>query len=139
LKDLANIHFPRAKTIVLVQDNLNIHSKASLYEAFPAAEARRLVKRFTGHDSPLEKRTGCIALVARRILFSSPATPSRCRTPCLRPALVIRHEPTLKKAKDPGHNPVAGAAGAVCRRGIGRPSPLWPRSVATACERRALR
>ena len=35
-----------AQTIVLVQDNLNIHSKASLYEAFPAAEARRLVERF---------------------------------------------------------------------------------------------
>ena len=35
LKDLADIHFPRARTIVLVQDNLNIHSKASLYEAFP--------------------------------------------------------------------------------------------------------
>src|SRR6478736_2064842 len=34
LKELADIHFPRARTIVLVQDNLNIHSKASLYEAF---------------------------------------------------------------------------------------------------------
>jgi hypothetical protein len=34
LKDLADRHFPHAKTIVLVQDNLNIHSKASLYEAF---------------------------------------------------------------------------------------------------------
>jgi hypothetical protein len=40
LKDLADIHFSNARTIVLVQDNLNIHSKASLYEAFPAAEAR---------------------------------------------------------------------------------------------------
>ena len=46
LKELADIHFANAKTIVLVQDNLNIHSKASLYEAFPAAEARRLVERF---------------------------------------------------------------------------------------------
>src|SRR2546427_8284479 len=46
LKDLADIHFANAKTIVLIQDNLNIHSKASLYEAFPAAEARRLVERF---------------------------------------------------------------------------------------------
>ena len=36
LKDLADRHFPHVKTIVLVQDNLNIHSKASLYEAFPA-------------------------------------------------------------------------------------------------------
>ena len=38
LKDLADLHFANAKTIVLVQDNLNIHSKASLYEAFPAAK-----------------------------------------------------------------------------------------------------
>jgi len=52
LKELANIHFPRARTIVLVQDNLNIHSKGSLYEAFPAAEARRLVERFEWHYTP---------------------------------------------------------------------------------------
>src|SRR5437660_10544030 len=41
-----------AKTIVLVQDNLSIHSKASLYEAFPAVEARRLVERFEWHYTP---------------------------------------------------------------------------------------
>ena len=52
LKDLADRHFAQAKTIVLVQDNLNIHSKASLYEAFPAAEARRLVERFEWHYTP---------------------------------------------------------------------------------------
>ena len=37
---------------MLVQDNLNIHSKASLYEAFPPAEARRLVERFEWHYTP---------------------------------------------------------------------------------------
>ena len=52
MKDLADIHFPRTRMIVLVQDNLNIHSKASLYEAFPAAEARRLVERFEWHYTP---------------------------------------------------------------------------------------
>ena len=52
LKDLADIHFVNARTIVLVQDNLNTHSKASLYEAFPAAEARRLVERFEWHYTP---------------------------------------------------------------------------------------
>ena len=52
LKDLADRRFPHAKTIVLVQDNLNIHSRASLYEAFPAAEARRLVERFEWHYTP---------------------------------------------------------------------------------------
>jgi hypothetical protein len=43
LKDISDSHFPKAKKIVLVQDNLNIHKPASLYEAFPAVEARRLV------------------------------------------------------------------------------------------------
>jgi hypothetical protein len=52
LKDLVDIHFPGARTIVLVQDNLNIHAKASLYEAFPAAKARRLVERFEWHYTP---------------------------------------------------------------------------------------
>jgi len=51
LKDLADLHFASAKQIVLVQDNLNIHAKASLYEAFPAPEARRLVERFEWHYS----------------------------------------------------------------------------------------
>ena len=52
LKDLADIHFSAARTIVLIQDNLNIHSKASLHQAFPAAEARRLVERFEWHYTP---------------------------------------------------------------------------------------
>ncbi|MGH8162833.1 MAG: IS630 family transposase [Rhodanobacteraceae bacterium] len=52
LKELADIHFAGAKTIVLVQDNLSVHGKASLYAAFPAAEARRLVERFEWHYTP---------------------------------------------------------------------------------------
>ena len=52
LKDLSDIHFPDAVQIVLVQDNLNTHTKASLYQAFPPAEARRLVERFEWHYTP---------------------------------------------------------------------------------------
>ena len=52
LRDLADTRFSHAKTIVLVQDNLNIHAKASLYEAFPPAEARRLAERFEWHYTP---------------------------------------------------------------------------------------
>ena len=52
LKDLSDIHFPQAQKIALVQDNLNTHAKASLYEAFPPAEARRLVERFEWHYTP---------------------------------------------------------------------------------------
>ena len=52
LKDLSDTHFPGADKIVLVQDNLSTHTTASLYEAFPAAEARRLVERFEWHYTP---------------------------------------------------------------------------------------
>ena len=38
--------YPDAVQIVLVQDNLSTHSKAALYHAFPAPEARRLAARF---------------------------------------------------------------------------------------------
>jgi hypothetical protein len=52
LEDLSDRHFPKAKKIVLVQDNLNTHKPASLYEAFPAYKARRLVERFEWHYTP---------------------------------------------------------------------------------------
>lgn len=52
LKELSDIHFSGATKIILVQDNLSTHKPASLYEAFPAAEARRLVERFEWHYTP---------------------------------------------------------------------------------------
>lgn len=52
LKDISDTHFKDAEKIVLVQDNLNTHTPASLYEAFPPAEARRLVERFEWHYTP---------------------------------------------------------------------------------------
>ena len=52
LRDLSDTHFPKASKIVLVQDNLSTHTPASLYAAFPATEARRLVERFEWHYTP---------------------------------------------------------------------------------------
>lgn len=52
LKELSDKHFPDSKKIVLIQDNLNTHKPASLYEAFPPPEARRLVERFEWHYTP---------------------------------------------------------------------------------------
>lgn len=52
LKELSDYHFRDAEQIILVQDNLNTHTKASLYEAFPPEEARRLVERFEWHYTP---------------------------------------------------------------------------------------
>ncbi len=52
LRALAEVHFPSAEKIVLVQDNLNTHSPASLYEAFAPDEAARLKARFEFHFTP---------------------------------------------------------------------------------------
>ena len=52
LKQVSDTWFPNAPKIALVQDNLSTHKPASLYEAFPAAEARRLAERFEWHYTP---------------------------------------------------------------------------------------
>ena len=44
--------YPDAPVIRVVLDNLNTHRMASLYETFPAAEARRIVKRLEFHHTP---------------------------------------------------------------------------------------
>jgi len=53
LKDLSDKYYPKAQTIKLVMDNLNIHKLSVLYEYFPPDEARRLVKRFEVHYTPV--------------------------------------------------------------------------------------
>ena len=44
--------YPEAQVVRIVLDNLNTHRPASLYESFPAAEARRIVKRLEFHYTP---------------------------------------------------------------------------------------
>ena len=50
--ELLEVDYPHAKKVVLVCDNLNTHTPAALYEAFPPAEARRLVERLEIHYTP---------------------------------------------------------------------------------------
>jgi hypothetical protein len=52
LQWLADVRYPKAKKIRLVQDNLNTHRLANLYLVFPPAEARRLAARFELHYTP---------------------------------------------------------------------------------------
>jgi hypothetical protein len=52
VRELVDVHFPQTEKIVLVMDNLNTHKAASLYEAFPPAEARRLVEKLEIHYTP---------------------------------------------------------------------------------------
>jgi hypothetical protein len=52
IRDLVDVRFPEAEKIVLVMDNLNTHSPASLYEAFPPEEARRIAEKLEIHPTP---------------------------------------------------------------------------------------
>lgn len=52
IKDLVDVQYPDAERLVLVMDNLNTHSPGSLYEAFPAQEAKRLTDKLELHYTP---------------------------------------------------------------------------------------
>src|SRR5207247_4068623 len=52
IKEVVDLHYLEAEIIVLVMDNLNTHSPASLYEAFEPAEAKRLADKLEIHYTP---------------------------------------------------------------------------------------
>ena len=52
IKTLVDVQFPQADKIVLVMDNLNTHTPASLYRAFLPAEAKRLADKLEVHYTP---------------------------------------------------------------------------------------
>lgn len=52
VRDLVDTHYPEADRIVLVMDQLNIHSPGSLYQAFPPDEAKRIADKLEIHYTP---------------------------------------------------------------------------------------
>jgi hypothetical protein len=52
VRDLVDVYYPEAVKIRLVQDNLNTHDGASLYETFRPTEARRILDRIEFHYTP---------------------------------------------------------------------------------------
>jgi len=52
IQDLVDVQYPEADAIVVVLDQLNTHTPASLYTAFPAPEAKRLTDKLELHYTP---------------------------------------------------------------------------------------
>jgi hypothetical protein len=52
VRSLVDEDYPEASVIVLITDNLNTHTPACLYEAFPPAEARRIAAKLEWHYTP---------------------------------------------------------------------------------------
>ena len=69
IKELLDNHYPNARKIVLVMDNLNTHTGASLYEMFPPHEARRLLDRLEMHYTPKHGSWLNIAEIEFRVLM----------------------------------------------------------------------
>ena len=68
VKELLDIHYPNAKKVILIMDNLNTHTGASLYEAFEPQEAKRLLDRLEIHYTPKHGSWLNIAEIELRIL-----------------------------------------------------------------------
>ena len=69
IRDLLCEHYPHARKIILVMDNLNTHTAASLYEAFPPEEARSLYDRLEIHYTPKHGSWLNIAEIELRVLI----------------------------------------------------------------------
>jgi transposase len=52
MRDLVDVHYPNARKIRVVLDNLSTHKPAALYQAFPPAEARRILRMLEFHYTP---------------------------------------------------------------------------------------
>ena len=52
MRELTDVHYPKAERIRLVLDNLSTHSAGALYETFAPAEARRILRRLEFHHTP---------------------------------------------------------------------------------------
>jgi hypothetical protein len=56
MAELVNVHFPEAEKIRVGLDNLSTHTPGALYEVFPPAEARRILRKLEFHPTPVHGR-----------------------------------------------------------------------------------
>jgi hypothetical protein len=53
MAELVDVHFPDAEKLRVVLDNLRTHTPAALYEVFPPADARRILRKLEFHPTPV--------------------------------------------------------------------------------------
>jgi transposase len=52
MRDLVDLDYPDADKVRIVMDNLSTHTASAIYQTFPAAEARRILRRLEFHYTP---------------------------------------------------------------------------------------
>ena len=120
IRELVDVHYPDADRIVLVMDNLNTHTPASLYEAFPPAEAKRLADKLEIHPTP--KHGSWLNMAERR--------PHQCRssTEWRQPAGVYHGVAPRPPARGPCR-PGGSAVRPASRAPVGDRTARWQPSV----------
>ena len=53
MAELVDVHFPKAEKIRVVVDNLSTQTPVALYEVFPPADARRMLRKLEFHLTPV--------------------------------------------------------------------------------------
>ena len=129
MRELVDLHYPQAQQVRVVLDNLSTHSAGALYEAFPAPEAHRVLRRLEFHYTPkhaswlnmveieisvlrgqcLDRRIGARdCLVSEIAAGNSSATPPAPASPgCSPPSALAPKWPALTPTLPKCHNPCA--------------------------------
>ena len=104
---LVDVAYPHAPVVRVVLDNLNTHRMASLYEAFPAAEARRIVKRLEFHHTPKHASWLNMAEIEFSVLTRACLQGRNpANRPCNGPPASMRLSVTLGKPPSTGGSPL---------------------------------
>jgi hypothetical protein len=124
IKDLLEVRYPDAEQVLLVMDNLNTHTPASLYEAFPPAEAKRLADRLEIHYTPKHGSWLNMAEIELSVLACAwPAVAGPWRSASRRPS---------RRSAWPSTRSAAGPAGIGTSRSPAWRTPSSPSSAPTA-------
>ena len=86
MRDLIDVHFPQAEKIVIVQDQLNTHSPACLYEVFAPVETKRILDRLEFHSTPKHGSWLNMAEIELSVLNR------QCLNRCIPNRTVLSHE-----------------------------------------------
>jgi hypothetical protein len=131
MRDLVDVHYPNTHRIRVVLDNLSTHARGNLYEAFPAAEAHRILNRLEFHYTPKHASwLNMVEIENRRAAWHVPRPPHR------RPSYARTRSGALGPAAQRQQGPRTLALR--CRPGAPKARPRLPETGSTRSQVRRM-
>ena len=85
MRDLADVDYHHADKIRVVMDNLSTHTASAIYQTFPAAEARRILRRLEFHYTPRHASWLNMAEIEIGVMRRQCLTAASIVAPCSKP------------------------------------------------------